>query len=146
MRRCSLFDSNKLDFNGPCVFEKPPEVRAERSTLVIGRKSLRNSEGKIVLTVVYFHEGETRLGNAQPPRSPEDAVADIHGVVSSFEGLQSRVKTELRDATFLLDLAVRQTRRLIKAIRDPAMKKLLDDDLMIIEELLQLARHKTLGF
>jgi hypothetical protein len=46
----------------------------------------------------------------------------------------------------LLDLAVRQTRRLIKAIRDPAMKKLLDDDLMIIEELLQLARHKTLGF
>jgi hypothetical protein len=74
------------------VFEKPPEVRAERSTLVIGRKSLRNSEGKIVLTVVYFHEGETRLGNAQPPRSPEDAVADIHGVVSSFEGLQSRKK------------------------------------------------------
>jgi hypothetical protein len=99
-----------------------------------------------VLTVVYFHEGETRLGNAQPPRSPEDAVADIHGVVSSFEGLQSRVKTELRDATFLLDFAARQTRRLIKTIRDPAMKKLLEDDLMIIEELLQLARHKTLGF
>lgn len=99
-----------------------------------------------MLTVVYFHEGETRLGNAQPPRSPEDAVADIHGVVCRFEGLQSREKTELRDATFLLDLAVRQTRRLIKTIRDPAMKKLLEDDLMIIEELLQLARHKTLGF
>lgn len=94
-----------------------------------------------MLNVVKFPEKSSRFRKSATWRSPEDAIADISGLVFRFRILESKAKTELRDAILLLDLAAQHAHRLVKA--DPALRKLFEEDLLIIEELLQLARDKT---
>jgi len=96
-----------------------------------------------VLNVVKFHEEASRLRGTTMKRGPEVAAADIPILIGRFSGLQSKAKTELRDAILLVDLAAQQARQLVRTINDPALKKLLEDDLLVIEELLQLARERT---
>ena len=96
-----------------------------------------------MLNVVDFPEKASRYRRRATRRSPEDAIADICGLVFRFKSLESKAKRELHDAILLLDLAAQQAHRLAKAIGDPALRKLFEDDLLIIEELLQLARDKT---
>jgi hypothetical protein len=94
-----------------------------------------------VLNVVDFPQRASRWRATR--RSPEDAIADICGLVLRIRSLESKAKSELRDAILLLDLAAQHARQLVKAIGDPASKKLFEVDLRLIEELLQLARDKT---
>ncbi|MGA9089221.1 MAG: hypothetical protein WB420_08960 [Bradyrhizobium sp.] len=96
-----------------------------------------------MLNVVKFEEQATRFRKGATRRSPERAVADISGMVSRFRELESKVKTELHGVIFLLDLAVQHARKLVKILNDPALEKLCKDDLLMIEELLQLARDMT---
>jgi hypothetical protein len=102
----------------------------------------------MVLNVVNFHEKASRFRKHATRRSPERPVADIPsadipGLVSRAKGLQSKARTELHDAILMLDLAAQHARQLGKIIRDPALKKRFDDELLTIEELLQLAWDKT---
>jgi len=102
----------------------------------------------MVLNVVNFHEKASRFRKHATWRSPQGAVADIPGadipgLVARAKGLQSKARTELGDAILMLDLAAQHARQLGKIIRDPALKKRFDDELLTIEELLQLARDKT---
>jgi len=96
----------------------------------------------MVLKVVNLHEEASRHRRYAMKRGRQVAVADA-GLMERFKGLQSKAKAELRDAILLLDLAAQQAHRLVRTIYDPALKKLIEDDLQIIEELLQLARDKT---
>jgi hypothetical protein len=96
----------------------------------------------VVINVVKFHEEASRLRRNTMRRGP-DVAADIPGLMERFKGLQSKARTELRAAILLLDLAAQQAHQLVRTINDPALKKLLEDDHHIIEELLQLARGKT---
>jgi hypothetical protein len=98
----------------------------------------------MVLNVVNFHEKASRFRKGATRRSPEGAVPDIPTLVSRVQGLQSKARTELHDAILMLDLAVQHARQLGKIIRDPARKKRFDDELLTIEQLLQLARDKTM--
>jgi hypothetical protein len=98
----------------------------------------------MVLNVVDFHEKASRVRKDATRRSVEGAVADIPGLVARAKGLQSKARTELHDAILMLDLAAQHARQLGKIIRDPALKKRFDDELLTIEELLQLARDKTM--
>jgi hypothetical protein len=97
-----------------------------------------------MLNVVKFEEEAARFRKAATRPSPQGAVADIPSLVSRFRHLESKAKRELSDAILLLDLAVWHARQLVKTLGDPALKKLSEDDLLIIEELLQLARDKVL--
>jgi hypothetical protein len=97
-----------------------------------------------VLNVVDFPQRASRYRWRATRRSPEDAVAGICGLVFRFRSLESKAKRELHDAILLLDLAAQHARQLVKAIGDPVLKRLLEGDLLMIEELLQLAREKTL--
>jgi len=97
----------------------------------------------MVLKVVNFHEEASRHRRYTMKRGRQVAAADLAGLMERFKGLQSKAKTDLRDAILLLDLAAQQAHRLVRAINDPALKKLIEGDLQIIEELLQLAREKT---
>ncbi len=98
----------------------------------------------MVLNVVNFPE-RTSCRRKSATRSPQErAVADISGLVSRFRGLESKAKRELREAIFLLDLTASRVHQLIKTIGDPALKKPFEDDLGLIEELLQIAREKTM--
>ena len=96
----------------------------------------------MVLNVVQFNEKAPHFRKTAPRTSPQSTFADIPGLVSRFIVLQSKARTELRDAILLLDLAVQRARRLGNIVRDPALKKHFDDELQTIEELLQLARDK----
>ena len=82
------------------------------------------------------------LSKGSDAASPEHAVADISGMVSRFRELESKVKTELHGVSFLLNLAV-QTRGVRQDIERPRAAKLCKDDLLMIEELLRLARDMT---
>lgn len=98
----------------------------------------------MLFNVVNFHEEASRHRRYAMTRGRQVAAADLAGLMERFKGLQSKAKTELRDAILLLDLAAQQTHRLVRTISDPAaLKKLIGDDLQIIEELLRLAREKT---
>jgi hypothetical protein len=96
----------------------------------------------VVLNVVNFHEKASRFRKDATRPSPEGAV-DIPSLVSRVESLRSKARTELHDAILMLDLAAQRARQLGDIISDPALKKHFDDELLIIEELLQLARDKT---
>ncbi|MGZ5870924.1 MAG: hypothetical protein ACXWKP_02305 [Bradyrhizobium sp.] len=98
----------------------------------------------MVLNVVKFPKKAARFRWSATRPAPEAAVADISGLVSQIQSLQSKAKTDLRDAILLLDLAAQHARQLVKTISDPTLRKRLEDDLTIIEELLLLARDKTL--
>ncbi len=98
----------------------------------------------MVLNVVKFHEEAARLRKDATRRSPEGAVADISSLVFRFRNLESKAKKELCEVILRLDLATQHARQLGKIICDPALKKHFDDELLMIEELLQLARDKTL--
>ena len=95
-----------------------------------------------MVNVVKFHEEASRR-RRNTNYGQELATAEISGLKDHFRNLQFKAKAELRDAILLLDLAAQQAHQLIRAINDPALKKLLKHDLSIIEELLQLARGKT---
>ena len=97
-----------------------------------------------MLNVVDFPQRASRYRRRATRRSPEEGVADICGLVLRFKSLESKAKRELHDAILLLDLAAQHAHQLVKATNDPALRKLFEDDLLIIEELLQLAREKTL--
>jgi hypothetical protein len=101
-------------------------------------------KGQMVLNVVDFHEKASRFRKNAPRRSAEGAVADIPSLVARAKGLQLKARTELHDAILMLDLAAQHARQLGKIIRDPALKKRFDDELLTVEELLQLARDKTM--
>ena len=96
-----------------------------------------------MLNVVKFEEEAARFRKGVTRRSPEGTVADIPSLVSRFKYLESKAKRELSDVILLLDLAVRHARKLIGILDDPALEKLCKGDLLIIEELLQLARDMS---
>jgi hypothetical protein len=98
----------------------------------------------MVLNVVNFHEKASRFRKEATRRSPKGAAADIPSLISRVSGLRSKAKTELHDSILMLDLAVQQARQFGKIIRDPARKKRFEDELLTIEELLRLARDKTM--
>jgi hypothetical protein len=95
----------------------------------------------MVPKVIDFNE---RVARSRMPamRRPEDSP-DMVNLVARFRHLQSRARTEIHDAILLLDLAVQHTHRLMLTIGDTAVRKALEDDLHVIEELLQLARNNT---
>ena len=97
----------------------------------------------MVLNVVNFHENASRFRKDRTRRSAEGAVADIPSLILRVDGLRSKARMELHDAIVVLDLAVQQAHQLGKIVGDPALKQRIDDELLTIEELLQLARDKT---
>ncbi len=97
-----------------------------------------------MINVVSFPE-RTSCRRKNATRSPQErAVPDISVLVSDFRGLELKAKRELHEAILLLDLTAVHVGRLVQTIADPVQKKLFEDDLRIIEQLLELARHKAM--
>jgi len=94
-----------------------------------------------VRNVVEFHQEASRMRASAAGRAPEVAGADLPELVERFKGLHSKARTQLRDVILLLDLAVQQTRQLARTFDDPALKKLIEGELLVVENLLQAARE-----
>ena len=101
-------------------------------------------KGQMVLNVVNFREKTSRFRKDATRRSAQRAVANIPSLIARAKGLQSKARMALHDAILMLDLAAQHARQLGKIIREPALKKRFDDELLTIEELLQFARDKTM--
>ena len=98
----------------------------------------------MVLNVVRFPRKTSRFRKKAMDASQERGLSDFPDLVSRFRGLESKAKRELHDAILLLDLAALHAQRLVRALGDSALKKTFEDDLKLIDELLRLAREKTL--
>jgi hypothetical protein len=98
----------------------------------------------IVRNVVEFHQKASRMRASAAGRAPEGSGADLPKLVERFNGLHSKARTQLRDVILLLDLAAQKTRRLARRFDDPALKKLIEEELLVVENLLQAARDKML--
>ncbi len=94
--------------------------------------------------VVEFRQEASRIRTSAAGHRPEVAGADLPGLVERFDDLHWKARTQLRDVILLLDLAVQQTRQLAKVFDDPALKKLIEERLLVVENLLQVARDKML--
>lgn len=94
--------------------------------------------------VVNFRDKTAGRRESATRRAPQHDVADASDPGPRSRNLQSQAKVDLRGAALLLDLAVQQARQLGKSIRNPALRQQFDDGLEVIEELLRLARDKTL--
>jgi len=97
-----------------------------------------------VRNVVEFHQEASRIRAGAGTRPLEVADADLPMLVGRFKDLQSKAMTQLRDVILLLDLAAQQTRQLTRTFDDKALKKLIEEQLLIVENLLQVARDKML--
>ncbi len=99
----------------------------------------------MVLNVVNFQEKASRLRESAARRSADDAIDVIPGLILRVDDLRQRARAELHDAIRMLDHAVQQAHQLGKIVGDPALKRRIDDELLTIEDLLQLARDKTVA-
>ena len=63
--------------------------------------------------------------------------------ISEIRKRQTEVKEDIRLTVFMLDLAVAQARRLIDSTHDHQIKKGYGEHLLLIEELLEIARHRA---
>ena len=98
----------------------------------------------MMLNVVNFPGKTSRLQRSAARPSPDGEVDDAPRPVSPLRGWPSKARSELHDAILMLDLAAQHARQLVDKFSDPRSRKLLEGNLMVIEELLQLARDKTM--
>jgi hypothetical protein len=96
-----------------------------------------------MLNVVSFRERAPRArGSRQRPLANVDA--DISELASSVSSQQSKAREAIHHAILVLDLATQHARQIAKRMCDPTARKIFDEQISIIEQLLQIARDMAL--
>ena len=77
-------------------------------------------------------------------RAPADIDRDIAEPACRVESPQPNAAVEIRSAILMLDLASQQARQIARRVCDASVRKVFDERISIVEQLLQIAREKAL--
>jgi hypothetical protein len=93
-----------------------------------------------MLNVIRFREKASHPDGSRRRHPPANVDADISALALRIGNLQSKANGEIHSAILMLGLAAQHAREIANRMCDPTAKKNFEEHILLIEQLLELAR------